>query len=402
MTTKPSSNLVGNLAGTGSGLLVLCLFQLLGTVAAAIAALSEIETIIASGPLLGLLGVVVAVISFRMQIRWGVALGISVPVFGLICFTLIYLDVWSAQDASKAQQPFSLLVVGYAVVCLVLALGAIFELRQKRNVRLGSLCKDKFPVSVSSILGTVGCCTLLAVLLVPFFHVSPSALVLGGLWDPGVPRKADLLDQWELPPESNEIGDMTMPTEMRILDDVLRAEANPLPEGGPPNTPVASESMNFFQAMKIIALRYHDDVGLSAGASLRSGPSSGTSDFIMPLAVVVQIVVATGLIMSVASATLLLLHRNRWLWLTGLGALAVFTWGIVRAELLIWQHNQSQKTLNGFMASLDISDLFGQVRLSWGWFVVYAAAAFLLTAALFGTLRTRNQQSDTKGLETAR
>ena len=97
-----------------------CLGLQCATIALGVAAaFYTIHSIVVTGGILCLVGIVTAFLSRRNRLSDGLAFGLSGPAISLACFTLINLLNWSPADA---QHPVSIIAVVYATCALPLGL----------------------------------------------------------------------------------------------------------------------------------------------------------------------------------------------------------------------------------------------------------------------------------------
>ena len=83
------------------------------------AAFYTIHSIVVTGAILCLVGVVTVFLSRRLKLTDGLVFGLSGPAVSLVCFALINLLNWSPRDA---QHPVSIIAVVYATCALPLGL----------------------------------------------------------------------------------------------------------------------------------------------------------------------------------------------------------------------------------------------------------------------------------------
>lgn len=100
----------------------LVLIQMVGTVAAVVAAVVDIETILTTGPVLTLIGCVIVILCFRKAHSLGLYFGLSVPSISVLCFSVIYGLKWAPGDAAV---PISCLLIVFAVLSLPLGVLAL-------------------------------------------------------------------------------------------------------------------------------------------------------------------------------------------------------------------------------------------------------------------------------------
>lgn len=98
--------------------------QLVSMLAAVVAAVIEIETIVVTGPLLSLSGLVMAGWSFYRGARLGFYFGLTAPTIAVICFAVIYGFSWGP---SEAATPIASLLFVFGVGCIPLAFLALRE-----------------------------------------------------------------------------------------------------------------------------------------------------------------------------------------------------------------------------------------------------------------------------------
>lgn len=106
----------------------LWLFQVLGTVATLIAALVEVETIIATFPVLSLLGLSLALIARPLHSWLVVAFGLSAPLVCALCAASIAVFDWGPRSA---QDPIARILQVYGLVTVPLAAGAFLRIETR-------------------------------------------------------------------------------------------------------------------------------------------------------------------------------------------------------------------------------------------------------------------------------
>ncbi len=74
---------------------------MIGSILAACAAFIDVESIIASGPILFVIALLQTFISFFRRVPWLAITGIAVLLFAIGCFIAIYQNQWSPSDAQK-------------------------------------------------------------------------------------------------------------------------------------------------------------------------------------------------------------------------------------------------------------------------------------------------------------
>ncbi|MBC7856967.1 MAG: hypothetical protein IAF94_26355 [Pirellulaceae bacterium] len=103
---------------------VLCIAQLLGIAGSAIAATVEIESIVATGPIFSIVGLLAAVGCVVSRSPANLFFGLSTPVFSLCIFFWIFTNSWSPQQASV---PVSSTILGYELAMVPLGLYALYH-----------------------------------------------------------------------------------------------------------------------------------------------------------------------------------------------------------------------------------------------------------------------------------
>lgn len=86
----------------------------------------EIETIVFSGPIGSIIGLVVFGVTYKSRLTMRKTIGLSAPIFSLICFSLIYFWEWSP---SEAQEPIGILMLLYTIVIFILIVKEIQSYR---------------------------------------------------------------------------------------------------------------------------------------------------------------------------------------------------------------------------------------------------------------------------------
>ncbi len=112
--------------------MVLINLQILGVVAAAVAALVDIESIVFSGPILSTTGSILAARSFRRDRAIGFYMGLAAPTMSVLCFSLICGLEWSPR---VAEVPVGTLVVLFAAVHINLGVAALIEAHRVKDRR---------------------------------------------------------------------------------------------------------------------------------------------------------------------------------------------------------------------------------------------------------------------------
>jgi hypothetical protein len=105
--------------------MTLVMLQIVGILIATVAALMEIESIVASGPLLTLNGLLIAVVGYRRRRPPAFYFGLYAPSVSLICFLIIFFNRWGP---SAAARPIGALVALLAFVGIPLGVYALVSL----------------------------------------------------------------------------------------------------------------------------------------------------------------------------------------------------------------------------------------------------------------------------------
>lgn len=102
---------------------ILCIALLLGIAGSAIAATVEIETIVATGPIFGIVGLLAAVGCVVSRSPSSLLFGLSTPAFSFYIFFWIFTKSWSPQQAAV---PVSSTILGYELLMVPLGLYALY------------------------------------------------------------------------------------------------------------------------------------------------------------------------------------------------------------------------------------------------------------------------------------
>ena len=101
----------------------LCIAQLLGIAGSAIAATVDIETIVATGPIFSIVGLLTAVGWVVSRSPSSLLFGLSTPVFSVCIFFWIFTNSWSP---TQAFIPVSSTILGYELLMVPLGLYALY------------------------------------------------------------------------------------------------------------------------------------------------------------------------------------------------------------------------------------------------------------------------------------
>lgn len=105
--------------------------QIMGIVTGVVAALVDIESIVATGALLTPLGLVVAGVCYVGRVRSGLIFGLSVPAMAIACFAAIAGFQWSP---AQAQFPVGFAICVFAAAALPLGILTLVTLLRNRNL----------------------------------------------------------------------------------------------------------------------------------------------------------------------------------------------------------------------------------------------------------------------------
>ena len=126
--------------------LILIVTQIVGILAAAIASVIEIESIMVSGPLVSLVGLLIASVSFRRNDGVGLMFGLSTPSVAVLCLSIIYGLNWGPGEAAF---PISCLLVAFAILSVPGGMVALWRLRQPA----GATRRLKTQFQISTLMG---------------------------------------------------------------------------------------------------------------------------------------------------------------------------------------------------------------------------------------------------------
>lgn len=104
--------------------------QLLVVVVGIGLSVATIFSIIGTGVVLSLAGIVTAICAYRLRLRWGIVLGASAPLFSVFIFALINIMEWSPRDA---ELPVPMMASVYLVGALILSFGSLIEIRSREK-----------------------------------------------------------------------------------------------------------------------------------------------------------------------------------------------------------------------------------------------------------------------------
>lgn len=106
--------------------------QTFGILLAVVLAVIDIESIVISGPILGLTGALIAFLAHRRDHLLGLLFGLSAPTVAAFCLFVIAMLEWSPADA---QVPVAAFLILYGFLCVPGSALAIAELQSSRNSR---------------------------------------------------------------------------------------------------------------------------------------------------------------------------------------------------------------------------------------------------------------------------
>lgn len=89
-------------------------------------AFCDIETIIFSGPVGSIIGLVVFALTHQSSFTVRKAIGLSAPIFSFICFLIIFILDWSPGEAEK---PIAILMLLYTIVIFIGIMKEVLDYR---------------------------------------------------------------------------------------------------------------------------------------------------------------------------------------------------------------------------------------------------------------------------------
>lgn len=125
---------------------VLIVAQVVGILAAVAASVIDIETIVVSGPLLSLVGLLLGLVSFRRNDGIGLLFGLSTPSVAVLCFCIIFGLRWGPHDAAF---PIPCLLAAFAILSVPAGVVALRRLRRP----VGATRRVKMQFQISTLLG---------------------------------------------------------------------------------------------------------------------------------------------------------------------------------------------------------------------------------------------------------
>jgi hypothetical protein len=126
---------------------VLLLIHIAGVVAAAFAAGWNIGTIVFSGPLLSIFGVLLAILAFRRNRPICLYYALTTPTVSVFCFASILAKDWGPGDA---QRPIGVFLALFGLVNLMLGILAVSEsIKEQKTLPK----RGPFQFSIASIMG---------------------------------------------------------------------------------------------------------------------------------------------------------------------------------------------------------------------------------------------------------
>ncbi len=90
----------------------------------------HVESIVGTGPILALLGLLVAIVSFRHGLMMAGCVGLSAVPFTAAVFLIIFLQNWSPDDARK---PVPVMGAAYLTVMIGGYFAALHQMRQRER-----------------------------------------------------------------------------------------------------------------------------------------------------------------------------------------------------------------------------------------------------------------------------
>lgn len=90
----------------------------------------KVDSIVGTGPVLSILGILLAIFSYRKSVLTGLLPGLSGPAFSVVVFLIIFFRNWSPHDA---QYPVPIMITGYLVVVLLAVLLMLTQIRNRQQ-----------------------------------------------------------------------------------------------------------------------------------------------------------------------------------------------------------------------------------------------------------------------------
>jgi len=146
----------------------LIVIQVVGVSLGALAATSEIESILVSGPLMSFSGAAIALASYRAGRPDGFYFGLAAPTVAVVCFAIICGLEWSPSDA---RWPIGLLLAHFALIHLP---AGIYAFREAQDVQRPAQ-RRRVQFSIAAILVT----TLAAALFLGAFRTENQQAIAG-------------------------------------------------------------------------------------------------------------------------------------------------------------------------------------------------------------------------------
>ena len=106
------------------------ILQMVVAIAGCVAAFYDVETIVATGPILSIVGILGAMTCFKRRFFLGLWINTSAPAVSLGVFLLIFLRRWSP---SYAQGPVPIIGTIYTVAICVMGILAILQTRLQQS-----------------------------------------------------------------------------------------------------------------------------------------------------------------------------------------------------------------------------------------------------------------------------
>lgn len=98
--------------------------QMLVAVVGTVAAFVDVETIVATGPILSIVGIFGTIASVRRRFHFGTLVSVSGPAVSVAIFLIIFLLNWSP---GRAQEPVPLIGAVYMAILCIMGLVALRE-----------------------------------------------------------------------------------------------------------------------------------------------------------------------------------------------------------------------------------------------------------------------------------
>lgn len=109
--------------------LILTLVHNFVILATAIAAFISIESILVSGLVFTILGLLVGIFNYRCRHFMGLGWGLAAPIITTCCFLIIFINNWSP---SRAKEPIAFFILGCACALIPVGILLVLDLTHKK------------------------------------------------------------------------------------------------------------------------------------------------------------------------------------------------------------------------------------------------------------------------------